>query len=246
MLIDMIKKIKDFGYNIYGETIGKVWISLVEAILKHGEISYDEKRKRKALINIRVKSKTQKTEDEIIEKYAEKEKTKAMIDFTFSKDIIEDIDSIKSFQNGAKSYHHRIKEGRMVEFVIKRLSIIPESKKAVIVFPTYEDYAKIFQDQYINDYLPCIVAIQFRLIESKEGYTLNTNFYARSIDSFQKAHGNFISIARLSNMIAEELSKKLNKKIKIGFLDGMIADAHIYEETIKQAETILKNYKNSI
>ena len=172
----MIKKIKDFGYNIHGESIWEAWISLVEAIIKHGETSYDEKRKRRALINIRIKSESQKVDDRIIEKYAEKEKTKAMIDFTFSKDIIEDIDVVKSFQNGAKSYYNRIKEGRMVEFVVKRLSLIPESKKAVIVFPTYEDYAKIFQDHYINDYLPCIVAIQFRLVMNKNGYILNTNF----------------------------------------------------------------------
>ncbi len=239
----MIKKIKDFGYNIYGKSIGEIWISLVEAILKYGEISYDEKRKRKALINVRIKSKTQEINDKIIEKYADKEKTKAMIDFTFSKEIIEDIDSVKSFQNSAKSYYHRIKEGRMIEFVIKRLSLIPESKKAVIVFPTYEDYTKIFQDHYVNDYLPCIVTIQFRLVKDKQEYILNTNFYARSIDGFQKAHGNLISIAMLSNVIAEELGKKLNKKITLGFLDGMIADAHIYEDTIKQAEDTLKNYK---
>jgi len=240
----MIKKVKNFGYGIYGKTIGETWISLVEAVLKHGEISYDEKRKRRALLNVRIKSETQKINDEIIDKYAEKEKIEAMIDFTFSKYIIEDIDVIKSFQNGAKSYHHRIKEGRMVEFVIKRLSIIPESKKAVIVFPTYEDYAKIFQDQYVNDYLPCIVAIQFRLIQTKEGYTLNTNFYARSIDAYQKSHGNFLSITKLSNIIAEELSKKLNKKIKVGFLDGMIADAHIYEETFEEAKKTLSSFKN--
>ncbi|VVB78029.1 Thymidylate synthase [uncultured archaeon] len=238
----MIKNIENIGYNIYGNSLGEIWISLVEAILKNGEISYDEKRKRKALVNVRIKSESQETNDKIINKYADQEKLNAMIDFTMSKDIIEDIDVVKSFQKGAKSYHQRIVEGRMIEFVIKRLSKIPESKKAIIVFPTYEDYAKIFDDQYINDYLPCIVSIQFRLVEDKEGYILNTNFYARSIDAYQKSHGNFISIAKLSSHIAEELTKILNKKVKTGFLDGMIADAHIYEETFKNAEKTVKSY----
>jgi thymidylate synthase len=240
----MITKLKDFGYNVYGKTLGEAWISLVEAILDNGEICYDEKRKRKALMNIRIKSESQGINDDIINKYAEKEKLQAMIDFTFSKDIIEDIDTVKSFQNGAKSYHQRIKEGRMLEFVVKRLTKIPESKKAVIVFPTYEDFSKIFVDQYINDYLPCIVSIQFRLVENKEGYALNTNFYARSIDAYQKAHGNLISIAKLSGIVADELGNSLKRKVTPGSLDGMIADAHIYNETFDLAEKTIKMYKS--
>jgi|SRR3989338_7388298 len=239
----MIKKDIQFGYNIYGKTIGEMWISLIEAILKKGEVSYDEKRKRIALMNVRVKSESQNIKDKIIDKYAENEKTKAMIDFTFSKEIIEDIDVVKSFQNGAKSYYQRIKEGKMVEFVIKRLSTIPESKKAVIVFPTYEDYSKIFEDHYINDYLPCIICIQFRLINKNGGFVLNTTFYARSIDAFQKSHGNFLSIAKLSEYVASEIETNLKKKIKVGFLDGIIADAHIYEQSLELAKESLKEYK---
>jgi thymidylate synthase len=168
-----------------------------------------------------------------------------MINFTFSEPVIKDIDVVKSFKKGAKSYYQRIKEGRMLDFVIKRLSLFPESKKAVIVFPTYADYAKIFTDQYINDYLPCIVAIQFRLMESKADYSLNTTFYARSIDAFQKSHGNLLSIAKLSEVIARGLEKNLQKKIKLGFLDGFIADAHIYKETWKSAKETLKQYSKN-
>jgi hypothetical protein len=72
----MIKNLKDFGYNVYGKTIGEAWISLVESIIKYGKISYDENRKRLALMNVRVKSKTQIFNDEIIRKYAEKDKLK--------------------------------------------------------------------------------------------------------------------------------------------------------------------------
>ena len=70
----MIKKDIQFGYNIYGKTIGEMWISLIEAILKKGEVSYDEKRKRIALMNVRVKSESQNIKDKIIDKYAENEK----------------------------------------------------------------------------------------------------------------------------------------------------------------------------
>src|SRR3989344_6027760 len=186
----MIKKDIQFGYNIYGKTIGEMWISLIEAILKKGEVSYDEKRKRIALMNVRVKSESQNIKDKIIDKYAENEKTKAMI-----------------------------------------------------VFPTYEDYSKIFEDHYINDYLPCIICIQFRLINKNGGFVLNTTFYARSIDAFQKSHGNFLSIAKLSEYVASEIETNLKKKIKVGFLDGIIADAHIYEQYLELAKESLKEYK---
>lgn len=240
----MIKNIFGFGCSIYAETIGEMWLDLVSAVLSLGEESFDEKRKRIALMNVRVKTMFQKADDKIIYTYIGKEKIKKMIDFTFSKKIIKDTDIIKSFKRGAKSYYQRIKEGRMLEFVIKRLSAIPESKKAVIVFPTYEDYAKIFEDQYVNDYLPCIVAVQFRLIPNKIGFLLNTTFYARSMDIYQKGHGNFVSIVILSEIVAREVGVKLNKKIKLGFLDGIIADAHIYGETISDAKQIIKRFKN--
>ena len=32
----MYVKLEPFGYNIYGETIGSIWLSLVEAIIKNG------------------------------------------------------------------------------------------------------------------------------------------------------------------------------------------------------------------
>lgn len=238
----MIIKDPQFGYQICSKSIGETWLNLVEAIILNGEKSFDEGRERLALMNIRIKSETQNISDQLINKYAKKEQMQAMIDFTFLKEVIEDIDKVKSFQHGAKSYYQRIKEGRMVEFVVKRLSIIPESKKAVIVFPIYEDYAKIFNDHYVNDYLPCIVAIHFRLVKTKNNYVLNTNFYARSIDAFQKSHGNLLSIARLSQLIASDIEKNIKLKIKVGFLDGIIADAHIYKESFLDAQTAVKAY----
>ena len=55
----MYVKLEPFGYNIYGETIGSVWLSLVEAIIKNGVLTKDEDRKRLSLQNIRIKSATQ-------------------------------------------------------------------------------------------------------------------------------------------------------------------------------------------
>ncbi|EFD14181.1 predicted protein, partial [Mycobacterium tuberculosis T46] len=88
-----------------------------------------------------------------------------------------------------KATHRRIKEGRMIEFVIERLSLIPESKKAVVVFPTYEDYAAVMRN-HRDDYLPCLVSIQFRLLPDGKDYVFHTTFYSRSMAAWQKGHGN--------------------------------------------------------
>jgi thymidylate synthase len=132
----------------------------------------------------------------------------------------------------------------MIDFVVQRLAEIPESKKAIMSFIRQEDYVRVLERPK-DDYLPCITTIQFRLIkmEGAEGYHMNTLFNARSIDGFQKACGNFAAISLLSKEVSKQLADKLKAKIWVGPLDGFITDAHIYEETIKEAEKIIKLHK---
>lgn len=147
--------INEFGVQIYGATIGDTWAGLVRAVLDLGSQCFDEDRERIALSNVRIKSSVQNYPDLTIEEHCNSDQLKAMLDFMFNTDTMEDIDVVKSFSRGAKSYHRRIKEGRMIEFVIERLSLIPESKKAVVVFPTYEDYAAVMRN-HRDDYLPAL------------------------------------------------------------------------------------------
>ncbi len=72
----MYVKLEPFGYNIFGETIGSAWLSLVEAIIKNGTITEGEGRKRLSLQNIRIKSLTQTFPDPLIEKYGNKKMLK--------------------------------------------------------------------------------------------------------------------------------------------------------------------------
>jgi len=231
-----IKISKEFGTQIHGPTIGVVWANLVKAILDADETSWDEDRERIAVQNVRGKSITQMFPDPTIEALCDAEQLKEMVGFMFEYDKMVDIDVVQSFSPGAKSYCYRIKEGRMIEFVIERLSLIPESKKACIVFPTYEDYTAVMANHQ-DDYLPCLVSIQFRLLPKDDGYVMNTNFYSRSMDPWQKGHGNLIAIAMLSDHVAKEISKRINKPIELGPLDGMICDAHIYKEMYEEART---------
>ncbi|MCF8111939.1 MAG: hypothetical protein K9J85_10685 [Desulfobacteraceae bacterium] len=229
-----------FGSQICAPTIGTMWAGLVKEIMDTGETSFDEGRERKAISNVRVKSAAQNYPDPFIDELCNEDQLSAMLDLVFEKDEMLDVDVVQSFSPGAKSYCHRIKEGRMVEFVIERLSLIPESKKAVIVFPTYEDYAAVLQDHQ-DDYLPCLVSIQFRLLPMNGGYCMHTTFYSRSMDAWQKGHGNFLSIAMLSDHVRKEISGRINKPINMGPLDGLICDAHIYKEKYGEAANRLSN-----
>jgi thymidylate synthase len=232
---------EQFGHQIYGDTIGEMWMGLVKAVVSAGAHSFDESRERLALSNLRVKSATQIAPDQTLEKYCDGAQLKAMIDFMFEREVMEDIDVVKSFSPGAKSYRKRIKEGRLVDFVIERLSLIPESKKAAIVFPTYDDYAAVMRN-HGDDYMPCLVSIHFRLAPTGFGYVLNTTFFSRSMDVWQKGHGNFLSVAMLSDHIAKALTWRLSQNVALGFLDGMIADGHIYEEKYAEARKKVEQY----
>ncbi|MBU3934901.1 hypothetical protein KKC00_03005 [Patescibacteria group bacterium] len=240
----MYTKIDQFGYSVYGKTIGSAWLELVDTILKNGVLTLDEGRKRLCLQNIRVKSETQVFPDVLIKKFGKKKNIDAIINLTFNNEVMYDFDVIPSFSPGSQSYYARIKNWKMVDFVVERLSEVPESKKAIMSFIRKEDYERTLKKPK-DDYLPCITTIQFRLIkiDDEKGYRLNTIFNARSIDAYQKAGGNLAAIALLSKEVAQKLQEKLCIPVQIGSIDGMIADAHIYEETIKEAKNMIKLYK---
>lgn len=237
----MLRVHDNFGYSVFSNSIGEGWIDSFGAVLSHGDTTFDEGRKRLSLQSFRIKVTSQDFKnDKNIEAYGNKENVQKILDLTFEEPKMVDLDVNPSFGPGAKSYHTRLKEGRMLEFVIKRLSTIPESKKAVIVFPTYEDFDAVLQNPW-NDYLPCIVSVQFRMVPNGGSgrYKLNTIFFARSLDIFQKGLGNMVAIAKMSEIVAEEIQKETGREITLGFLEGFITDVHLYEETFEDARNLL-------
>jgi thymidylate synthase len=238
----MYKLIKPFGYNIDAESIGQAWIDLVDAIVTNGEKTFDEGRERLSLQNVRIRVDSPFLPDHIINKYANKKNIDDIVHLTFNGETMYDFDVKPSFSPGAKSYYARLKEGKMVEFVVERLAKIPESKKAVISFIHWNDYKSVLANPY-DDYLPCIISIQFRLVPVDGEYAMNVVFNSRSIDAYQKSNGNMVAIAMLANNISNELSSRLSKKVLLTSIDGLITDAHIYQECYKDARKLVSNYK---
>ncbi len=238
----MYKLIKPFGYHVDAKSIGQAWIDMVDAIVANGEKTFDEGRERLSLQNVRLHIDSPTLPDQLINKYANKKNIDDIVHLTFNGETMYDFDVKPSFGSGAKSYYARLKEGRMVEFVIERLSKIPESKKAVISFIHWDDYKSVLANPY-DDYLPCIVSIQFRLLPANDKYAMNVVFNSRSIDAFQKCNGNMVAITMLANKISVELSLRLNKKIFLNSIDGLITDAHVYQECYEDASKLVSNYK---
>lgn len=238
----MYKLIEPFGYHIDAKSIGQAWFDLVDAIIAHGEKTFDEGRERLCLQNVRIHIDSPKLPDLLINKYANKKNINDIIHLTFNGETMYDFDVKPSFSPGAKSYYARLKEGKMIEFVVERLSKIPESKKAVISFIHWDDYKSVLANPY-DDYLPCIVSIQFRLLPTNNGYAMNVVFNSRSIDAYQKSNGNMIAIVMLANNISEELSSKIGKHVFLNSIDGLITDAHIYQECYGDARKLVSNYK---
>ncbi len=238
----MYQIISPFGMHVVGNTIGETWIDLVTAVVTNGKVCFDEQRKRLALNNVRVKSETQVSADPVITTFGNREKLEAMLNLTFQEPEMYDCDVTPSFSRGAKSYFRRIQEGKLFDFVVRRLSAIPESKKGVIVFPVKEDYEQVLGNVH-DDYLPCLVSVQFRLVNDGDSYRLNTTCNFRSMDVFQKGHGNLVALAKMTELLAERISTKVGASVSAGGLDGLIVDAHVYENTLEEAKNVLNQYR---
>jgi thymidylate synthase len=242
----MIERVQNVGYVVHGKTIGETWLGLVETVLKNGTFELDENRGRFAVPNVRFSSDSTVVKDPLIDEFGDKGKIDAMKRVVFESDQMVDFDITPSFRSGAKSYKKRLEEGKMIDFVVKRLAKIPESKKAVMVFPTYEDYQAVTDSPW-NDYLPCIVALQFRVAKDRRNnLRLNLTLFMRSWDGFQKGAGDLTVVCMLADVVRKKLEDKLKKPIAPGRLDGMVTDIHIYENTYEDAQDILLQYLDKI
>ena len=237
----MIERIQDVGYIVHGKTLGDTWLAMVEAVLKNGSFELDENRGRFAVRNLRFSAESTQTNDTLIEKFGDKSKIDAMKRVFFESDEMRDFDITPSFRNGAKSYKKRLEEGNMIDFVVNRLAKIPESKKAVMVFPTYEDYDAVTNSPW-NDYLPCIVALQHRVAKRQGKVYLDITLFMRSWDTFQKGAGDLLVVSMVGDIVRKELEKRLGVEILPGRIDGFVTDVHIYENTYQQAQDVVFQY----
>jgi thymidylate synthase len=116
---------------------------------------------------------------------------------------------------GARSYASRLFDyagsGRdQLAWVVERLRADPESRNAAIT---------TFEPLVDTSYIPCVSMLDFWVPSGR----LELVVYAHSLDFGKKAYGNLVELARLQQMVAQELV------LPVGQLMVFVKSAHVYE-----------------
>jgi len=88
---------------------------------------------------------------------------------------------------------------------------------------------------------PCLQRIWLRIFEDeKTGLTLNMNTHWRSRDAFKAAFMNIFALTDLQKKIAQELSEKIGRDVRVGRYVDMVDSYHIYGSYFEQFKGFLE------
>lgn len=88
---------------------------------------------------------------------------------------------------------------------------------------------------------PCLQRIWLRILNDPEkGPVLNMNTHWRSRDAFKAAFMNIFALTDLQKVIAEDISNKTGRKIRVGRYADMVDSYHIYGSYFDQFEGFLE------
>jgi thymidylate synthase len=139
------------------------------------------------------------------------------------------------------TYHKRLFayeiEGETIDqinYIIEKLSRAGHSRRAQAITwnpkldpPTYDP--------------PCLQRVWCRLMEDGEGgFTLNMNTHWRSRDAYKAAYMNVFALTDLQRIIAERISAKLQKPVRVGRYADLVDSFHIYGSYFNEFEGFLK------
>ncbi len=91
---------------------------------------------------------------------------------------------------------------------------------------------------------PCLQRVWLRIFEDpEEGLVLNMNTHWRSRDAFKAAFMNIFALTDLQKVIAEKVSEKIEKPVKVGRYVDMVDSYHIYGSYFDQFKGFLETLK---
>ncbi len=138
------------------------------------------------------------------------------------------------------TYHQRLfdypgKRSKIdqIDYIIRKLSETPYSRRAqgitwnVDVDPPADD-------------APCLQRIWCRITSGNDDLTLNMNTHWRSRDAFKAAFMNIFALTDLQKLIAQKISERLGKEIKIGRYVDISDSFHIYGSYYDEFKGFLK------
>ena len=139
------------------------------------------------------------------------------------------------------TYHKRLFgyeiEGRTIDqisYIVDKLSETGHSRRAQAVTwnvrldpPTYDP--------------PCLQRVWCRLLEDDEGRpVLNMNTHWRSRDAYKAAYMNVFALTDLQRLIAERISARTGRAVKVGRYADLVDSFHIYGSYFAEFEGFLK------
>jgi len=119
-----------------------------------------------------------------------------------------------------------------VNFVVDKLAKVPYSRRAQAI--TW----KVWLDPNFSD-PPCMQRLWFRIF----GDNLQMNVHFRSNDAFKAAFMNMFVLTELQKLVAEKISEKMNKKIKVGKYVHIADSYHIYGSYYEEFKGFLTTLK---
>jgi len=119
-----------------------------------------------------------------------------------------------------------------INFIIKKLAESPFSRRAQAV--TW----KCWMDPQFDD-PPCLQRLWFRIF----GDYLQLNVHLRSNDAFKAAFMNMFAFTELQKLVAEKISEKTGKRIKVGKYIHIADSYHIYGSYFNQFKNFLETIK---
>lgn len=109
-----------------------------------------------------------------------------------------------------------------VNYLIEKLSLTPFSRRAQAI--TWNPAEDCFTDDP-----PCLQRLWCRITEDEKGeWSLNMNTHWRSRDAYKAAFMNIFALADLQRSIAERISKKAKRPVKVGRYVDITDSFHIY------------------
>ncbi|MCM8818389.1 MAG: thymidylate synthase [Candidatus Omnitrophica bacterium] len=143
-----------------------------------------------------------------------------------------------TYHDRLANYHIPEKEEKInqLEYIINKLSETPYSRRAqgITWIPFY--------DPFTYD-PPCLQRIWCRIVEENEDLFLNMNTHWRSRDAYRAAFMNLFGLTSLQKYIADEITKKIKREVKVGQYVDVSDSYHIYGESF---EDFKKRFLSSI
>ncbi|GLQ49872.1 thymidylate synthase [Dyella flava] len=202
-------------YQVQTKSIFEAWVQTVKACVLDGQQWHDGEVKIREAGGVAFSISQPRLDDEGIRRHGSEEMIAAMI---------------KNFTTDQPQFGFRFSYGARIfcadehaglASLISILRRKPETKSATM--------SLLRSGDHLGSHVPCITTIDFKLRNGR----LDTHYFARSQDAFNKNYADNLAILAIARHAARELD------VGIGSLSGYIASAHIYETDADKAQELL-------